>query len=69
MQDDKSRQPQQEEQTGEPNPTLGQPGSQVADYGNPMGGSATDAASSQHSERQGQNEARGTDGESTLGNP
>jgi hypothetical protein len=40
MQDNKDR--QQQPQSGEQNPTLNNPGSKVADYGNTTGGSAAD---------------------------
>lgn len=66
MQDEKDT---KQQGAGEKNPTLDQPGSQVADYGNPTGGSANDAASTENNERPGQSDSRGTDGQSTLGNP
>lgn len=47
---------QQEQQTGEKNPTLDSPGSKVADYGNTTGGTATEELEQKHgmnSNRQG----------------
>jgi hypothetical protein len=57
--------------TGEQNPTLDSPGSQVADYGNPTGGSANETAGQG---QQGSNPQRGnsdaaTEQNGTIGNP
>jgi hypothetical protein len=42
-----NNQPEGENQVGEKNPTLDTPGTQVADYGNPTGGSGDDEGSLQ----------------------
>ena len=57
--------------TGEQNPTLDSPGSQVADYGNTMGGSANENTGQS---QQGSNPQRGNGNEAqenndTIGNP
>lgn len=66
--EDKKNNNQQTVQSGEQNPTLQQPGSQVADYGNPTGGSANKAE--QDKSGQQQDSGRGMEGnDQTIGNP
>ena len=56
---------QQEQQTsGEQNPTLQQPGTSVADYGNVMGGSSDENAQQGHKTGTGRQ-----DSSETIGNP
>ena len=57
------QQQQNQQQQGE-NPTLGQPGSSVADYGNVMGGSSDENA--QHGHKTGTGRQ---DSSETIGNP
>ena len=66
---EEKKQTQAGQQQAGQNPTLNEPGAQVADYGNPTGGSATEdeqsGANPQRSEG-----GRGTEsGNETLGNP
>ena len=70
MNDNKNQQ-QRNEGVGEQNPTLNNPGTKVADYGNPTGGSAADGSSE---DQQQSNPQRGNENESqgsndTIGNP
>jgi hypothetical protein len=61
------QQPQQQPQqqtSGEQNPTLNQPGTSVADYGNVMGGSSDENAQQGHTTGTGRQDS----GE-TMGNP
>jgi len=71
MNDNKNQQ-QRSEGVGEQNPTLNNPGTKVADYGNPSGGSATE--NNNQNQQQGSNPQRGNAGASqdsneTIGNP
>jgi hypothetical protein len=69
MEDNRNK--QQEQQSGEQNPTLDSPGSQVADYGNTTGGSAIEELEQKHgmsSNRQG-NSSIPPDEDDTIGNP
>jgi hypothetical protein len=59
----------QQEQTGEQNPTLDTPGSQVADYGNSTGGSATDVGQTKEDNDPSANTDRSRPGEETIGTP
>lgn len=55
---------------GEQNPTLNEKGSEVADYGNVMGGSSDQNVQEGKSNSDGANDARaGKDGNSTVGTP
>ena len=70
MNDNKNQQPRSEG-AGNQNPTLNNPGSKVADYGNPTGGSATENTSQN---KQGRNPQRGNasteeNTNDTIGNP
>ncbi|RYD71248.1 MAG: hypothetical protein EOP53_23995 [Sphingobacteriales bacterium] len=70
MNDNKNQQ-QQNEGAGEQNPTLNNPGTKVADYGNSTGGSASDGSGL---DQQQSNPQRGTENASegnndTIGNP
>ncbi|HYO20853.1 MAG TPA: hypothetical protein VER36_00520 [Flavisolibacter sp.] len=67
MEDNKNRE-QQAGQSGEQNPTLNSPGSRVADYGNPTGGSA---AGEQQEEGQGRKNTENipTGNSDTIGIP
>jgi len=64
-------QQQQDNQSGEQNPTLNSPGSKVADYGNPTGGSSVQDP--QQSEEANSNRSGNTGTEAgnnvTVGNP
>lgn len=68
---EENKQGRNEQQVGEQNPTLNAPGSKVADYGNPEGGSGTeDAASQRETDRADRSKVeplRGKDG--TTGTP
>ena len=62
---------QQEVESGDKNPTLDSPGSNVADYGNTTGGSATEELEQKHgmnSDRQG-NSSIPVDEDDTIGIP
>ena len=68
MNNDRKQQPN--EQSGEQNPTLNSPGSKVADYGSPTGGSSPETpeqGSEANSNRSG-NAGTGDKNE-TIGNP
>ena len=69
MQDNKVKQQQQE--SGEQNPTLNNPGSKVADYGNTTGGSASDMAQQDQSRSNQQQEDSSIPlgNDETIGNP
>ncbi|HEY0040667.1 MAG TPA: hypothetical protein VGB71_08395 [Flavisolibacter sp.] len=72
MENNKNQQQQQSDNTSEgQNPTLNSPGSQVADYGNPTGGSASDTGGQQQSleENPQQNANRASESNDTIGNP
>ena len=67
-----NRNQQQDNNLQDQNPTLNSPGSKVADYGNPSGGSGSDTAPQQqgNTETQQQQEgARGSGNNETIGNP
>ncbi|HEX8316196.1 MAG TPA: hypothetical protein VF609_14440 [Flavisolibacter sp.] len=66
MEDEKKQ--QQDGQTGEQNPTLNSPGSQVADYGNPTGGSAA-GSPQEGNQQQGASESIPLDNDETIGTP
>ena len=69
--EDKKKEQEQSQQSGEQNPTLDSPGSQVADYGNPTGGSAVEG-SQQNPSRSGNaqdEKGRSSANEETIGNP
>lgn len=66
-----NRDKQEEQKSGEQNPTLNSPGSQVADYGNTTGGSANEELEHKHgmnSDRQG-NSSIPLDEDDTIGKP
>jgi hypothetical protein len=68
---DENSNKQQEQESGEKNPTLDSPGSKVADYGNTTGGSANEELEKKHgmtSDRQG-NSSIPPDEEETIGVP
>jgi hypothetical protein len=54
----------QQQTSGEQNPTLNQPGTSVADYGNVMGGSSDENAQQGHKSGTGRQ-----DSNETIGNP
>jgi len=71
MNENKDQQ-QRNEGVGEQNPTLNNPGTKVADYGNPSGGSATE--NNNQNQQQVSNPQRGNAGDSqdsneTIGSP
>ena len=71
MNDNKNQQ-QRTEGVGDQNPTLNNPGTKVADYGNPSGGSATEDNS--QNQQQDSNPQRGNadasqENNETIGNP
>ena len=68
---DNRNQQQQDNTAQNQNPTLDAPGSKVADYGNPDGGSGSDTAGQQQegTEENQQNAARASDNNETIGNP
>lgn len=60
----------QQSGTGEQNPTLNEKGSEVADYGNVMGGSSDQNVQEGQNSSQQSNEGRsGSDSNTTIGNP
>ena len=72
MEQDQKGQASNEQQSGsgEQNPTLHEKGSEVADYGNVMGGSSDGNVQEEQSGSQQSNENRsGADSNSTVGNP
>lgn len=66
--DEKNNTRQSSQQEGQ-NPTLNQPGSQVADYGNPTGGSANEPADGGRQGGENRSGSAGEEGQETLGNP
>lgn len=64
-----NNQPDKERQQDQQNPTLDAPGSKVADYGNPTGGSAVDETLQREQENSPRREQPHTQGNETLGNP
>ena len=71
MNDNKNQQ-QRTEGVGDQNPTLNNPGTKVADYGNPSGGSAT--VDNSQNKQQDSNPQRGNadasqENNETIGNP
>ena len=67
MEENKNRQ-QQTDGSGEQNPTLNSPGSQVADYGNPTGGSAA-GSPQEGNQQQGASESIPLGNDETIGTP
>ena len=68
MEDNKNNEQQTQQSSGQ-NPTLGSPGSQVADYGSPTGGSG-DGPQQQQGNKQQEGDANKLRGNNeTVGNP
>jgi hypothetical protein len=66
----KGQQANQEQQSqGEPNPTLNQPGTQVADYGNVTGGSASGNVEQEQQGRSNEQSGSRSGNNDTMGNP
>jgi hypothetical protein len=60
---------QQQPSVGEQNPTLNQPGTQVADYGNVTGGSANESVEQEQNSSNDERSGSSTKGNETMGNP
>ncbi|HEU4904437.1 MAG TPA: hypothetical protein VFT06_16640 [Flavisolibacter sp.] len=68
--DQKGQQGNKEQQAmGEPNPTLHQPGTKVADYGNVTGGSANETVEQQQQQSGTEQPGSRSANNDTMGNP
>ena len=68
--DQKGQQPNQGQPSqGEQNPTLNQPGTKVADYGNVTGGSANVPVEQGQQDRSGEQAGSRSGNDDTMGNP